>query len=237
MVSSATDLGIPLTLITEAVFARCLSAQKDERVAAAKVLTGPEPNPRATTKRSSDDVEMALYASKIISYAQGFALMSAMAQGVGLDDQQRRRGPDVARRLHHPQRLPGQDQGGVRPQSKADEPAGRSVLCRRDRTRPRLAGGERAPRRSSTASRCRPSARRWRTSTATAPAGCRPTCCRLSATTSAPTPTNGWIGRAASSSTRTGRAAAAPRRRRRIRFEERSRVTYKVGPLELGTSQ
>src|SRR5436305_15337290 len=43
MVGSATDLGIPLTLITEAVFARCLSAQKDERVAASKVLKGPEP--------------------------------------------------------------------------------------------------------------------------------------------------------------------------------------------------
>ena len=66
---------MPLTLITEAVFARCLSAQKDERVAAAKVLNGPEPRFTGDRKAFIDDVEMALYASKIISYAQGFALM------------------------------------------------------------------------------------------------------------------------------------------------------------------
>src|SRR5437762_2403376 len=67
MVASATDLGIPLTLITEAVFARCLSSQKDERVAAAKVLGGPEPRFTGEKKAFVDDVEMALYASKIIS--------------------------------------------------------------------------------------------------------------------------------------------------------------------------
>lgn len=83
MVGSATDLGIPLTLITEAVFARCLSAQKDERVAAAKVLRGPEPRFTGDKKTFIDDVEMALYASKIISYAQGFALLRAMAKESG----------------------------------------------------------------------------------------------------------------------------------------------------------
>src|SRR5437868_13932215 len=72
MVGSATDLGIPLTLITEAVFARCLSAQKDERAAAAQVLRGPERRPIAERDAFTRDVEMALYASKIISYAQGF---------------------------------------------------------------------------------------------------------------------------------------------------------------------
>src|SRR5579885_655573 len=65
MVASATDLGIPLTLITEAVFARCLSAQKDEREAAAKVLKGPEPRPAGEREALVRDVEMALYASKI----------------------------------------------------------------------------------------------------------------------------------------------------------------------------
>src|SRR5207245_1224165 len=81
MVASATDLGIPLTLITEAVFARCLSAQKEERVAAAKVLRKQE-----VARRKGDDssfigeAELALYASKIISYAQGFALMNAMSK-------------------------------------------------------------------------------------------------------------------------------------------------------------
>jgi 6-phosphogluconate dehydrogenase len=83
MVSSATDLGIPLTLITEAVFARLLSAQKEERVAAAKVLHGPEPKPPANREGFIGDVEAALYASKIISYAQGFALLRAMAKESG----------------------------------------------------------------------------------------------------------------------------------------------------------
>jgi 6-phosphogluconate dehydrogenase len=83
MVGSATDLGIPLTLITEAVFARCLSAQKEERTAAAGVLHGPVPHFRGDSEAFSRDVEMALYASKIISYAQGFALLRAMAQESG----------------------------------------------------------------------------------------------------------------------------------------------------------
>src|SRR5262245_39339043 len=62
MVASATDLGVPLTLITEAVFARMLSAQKDERVAASAVLKGPEPQFKGDRKAFIDDVEMALYA-------------------------------------------------------------------------------------------------------------------------------------------------------------------------------
>jgi 6-phosphogluconate dehydrogenase len=83
MVGSSLDLGIPLTLITEAVFARCLSSQKDERVAAAKVLHGPEPKLSGDKKAFVDDVESALYASKICSYAQGFALMNAMSKESG----------------------------------------------------------------------------------------------------------------------------------------------------------
>jgi 6-phosphogluconate dehydrogenase len=82
-VGSALDLGIPLTLITEAVFARSLSAQKEERVAAAGVLKGPEPRLTGDRKAFIDDVEMALYASKIVSYAQGFALLNAMARESG----------------------------------------------------------------------------------------------------------------------------------------------------------
>jgi 6-phosphogluconate dehydrogenase len=82
-VGSATDLGIPLTLITEAVFARCLSAQKEERVAAAGVLRGPEPRLTGGREAFVGDVEMALYASKIISYSQGFALLNAMARESG----------------------------------------------------------------------------------------------------------------------------------------------------------
>lgn len=83
MVGSATELGVPLTLITEAVFARCLSAQKEERVAAAKILHGPQPQATAEREGFVNDVEMALYASKIISYAQGFALLNAMSRDTG----------------------------------------------------------------------------------------------------------------------------------------------------------
>jgi 6-phosphogluconate dehydrogenase len=82
-VTSALDLGVPLTLIAEAVFARCLSAQKDERVAAAKVLKGPSAKFQGDAKAMVDGIEMALYASKIISYAQGYALMNAMGKESG----------------------------------------------------------------------------------------------------------------------------------------------------------
>jgi 6-phosphogluconate dehydrogenase len=83
MVGSATDLGVPLTLITEAVFARCLSAQKEERVAAARVLHGPETKFTGDREAFIQDVEAALYASKICSYAQGFALLNAMSKESG----------------------------------------------------------------------------------------------------------------------------------------------------------
>jgi 6-phosphogluconate dehydrogenase len=78
-VSAALDVGQPLTLIGEAVFARCLSALKDERVAAAQVLTGPRETFIGDTATMIDDLEQALYASKIISYAQGYQLMRAVA--------------------------------------------------------------------------------------------------------------------------------------------------------------
>src|SRR5512142_1973605 len=74
---SALDLGIPLTLIGEAVFARCLSAQKDERVAASKVLTGPKPSFNGDKKQFIDDLRNAVYASKLVSYTQGYLLMRA----------------------------------------------------------------------------------------------------------------------------------------------------------------
>ena len=76
---TALDLGIPLTLISEAVYARCLSAIKDERVAAAKVLRGPTPKFTGDRKAFIGDLAKALYASKIVSYAQGYELMRAAA--------------------------------------------------------------------------------------------------------------------------------------------------------------
>jgi len=76
----ALNLGQPLTLIGEAVFARCLSALKEERVAASKVLTGPKLKFKGDKKAFIDDLRQALYASKIVSYAQGYQLMRAAAK-------------------------------------------------------------------------------------------------------------------------------------------------------------
>jgi 6-phosphogluconate dehydrogenase len=77
---NALDLGIPLTAITEAVFARCLSALKGERVAASKILKGPESSAYTGDKLEFIDmVKEALYASKICCYAQGFEQLAAAA--------------------------------------------------------------------------------------------------------------------------------------------------------------
>ena len=78
---AALDEGMPLTLIGEAVFARCLSAIKDERVAASKKLKGPEAKKLTGKKKEQmvKDLQEALYASKIVSYAQGYQLMRAAA--------------------------------------------------------------------------------------------------------------------------------------------------------------
>jgi 6-phosphogluconate dehydrogenase len=82
---AALDEGMPLTLIGEAVFARCLSALKDERVKASKLLKGPEIEFTGEKAEIITDLEEALYASKIVSYAQGYQLMQAAAQSHGWD--------------------------------------------------------------------------------------------------------------------------------------------------------
>ncbi|TWT83609.1 6-phosphogluconate dehydrogenase, NADP(+)-dependent, decarboxylating [Planctomycetes bacterium CA13] len=80
---SALDIGQPLTLIGEAVFARCLSALKDERVDASKILSGPGTTFDGDKAAMVDDLKQALYASKIVSYAQGYQLMRAVAKEHG----------------------------------------------------------------------------------------------------------------------------------------------------------
>jgi 6-phosphogluconate dehydrogenase len=77
---AALDLGVPLTLIGEAVFSRCLSAQKDERVAASKILSGPKPSFSGDKKAFIEDLKQALFASKLVSYAQGYVLMREAAK-------------------------------------------------------------------------------------------------------------------------------------------------------------
>jgi 6-phosphogluconate dehydrogenase len=80
---SALNEGVPLTLIAEAVFARCLSAMKEQRVYASKILTGPTVSFKEEHLKFIDDLRKALYLSKIVSYAQGYELMKAAAISYG----------------------------------------------------------------------------------------------------------------------------------------------------------
>jgi 6-phosphogluconate dehydrogenase len=80
---SALDLGTPVTLIGEAVFARCLSAMKEERVAASKILSASVSKVSQDRKAFIEDVRRALYCSKIISYAQGYMLLREAAKEQG----------------------------------------------------------------------------------------------------------------------------------------------------------
>jgi 6-phosphogluconate dehydrogenase len=84
-VQSATDSGVPMTLVAEAVFARALSALKEERVAAAAVLGGPRPAFSGDRAAFVEDVREAVYAAKIVSYAQGFMLLRRAAAEHGWD--------------------------------------------------------------------------------------------------------------------------------------------------------
>ena len=82
-VVSALDLGVPLTLIGESVFSRCLSAQKELRVKASQAISGTKPHFSGDKTQFISDLEAALFASKIISYAQGYDLMMQAAKEYG----------------------------------------------------------------------------------------------------------------------------------------------------------
>jgi len=83
---ASLDEGIPLTLIGEAVYARCLSAIKEERVRASAILKGPAAGKFAGDKAAFiEDIRQALFASKIVSYAQGYALLRAAAKTYSWD--------------------------------------------------------------------------------------------------------------------------------------------------------
>ena len=92
---------MPVTLIGEAVFARCLSAIKDERVRSSKIFPAPNPQFTGDRKQFIDDIRQALYASKIISYAQ----VARGLERVQVDFEQLRYRIDVAWWLHHSLRL------------------------------------------------------------------------------------------------------------------------------------
>jgi 6-phosphogluconate dehydrogenase len=82
-VINSADLGIPITLIAEAVYARCVSALKDERVTASQALKGPKPRITGDGAKFVEQIRQALYASKIVSYTQGYMLMRAAATEYG----------------------------------------------------------------------------------------------------------------------------------------------------------
>jgi len=87
-VNAALEFGMPLTTIGEAVFARCLSAQKDERVSASKILPGPKPGllhglSEEDKQKHVDSIRDAVLAAKIVSYTQGYVLMRAAAKEYG----------------------------------------------------------------------------------------------------------------------------------------------------------
>ena len=117
-VISSADLGIPITLIAEAVYSRCVSAMKDQRVEAVEGLPGqrheipgrPPPvghgHPQGALRLEDHQLHPGLHAD------------AGRRPAVQVEPELRRHRPDVARRLHHPQRLPRQDQGGVRQESR-----------------------------------------------------------------------------------------------------------------------
>jgi 6-phosphogluconate dehydrogenase len=82
-VINSAELGIPITLIAEAVYARCVSAMKEERVTASQQLEGPKPAIKGDRAKFIEQIRQALYASKIVSYAQGYMLMRAAAKEYG----------------------------------------------------------------------------------------------------------------------------------------------------------
>ncbi len=82
-VLASLDFGAPLTLIGEAVYGRTLSALKDDRVEASKVLSGPKPKFEGDKKQFIEDLRLALFASKMVSYAQGYILMRYAAKEFG----------------------------------------------------------------------------------------------------------------------------------------------------------
>jgi hypothetical protein len=201
---SAFDMGIPLTLIIEAVLSRALSALKDERVAASGVLSGPKARIAGDRKAFILDLEEALYASKLISYTQGM-LMRRREEYSGINYGGI---APVAGRLHHPLGTWGRSRRpstGIR-----SSPTSCSIPTSGSRsTRRRRRGGASLRKPFRRASRCRRCPAAWPFSTATAANRCLQTYSRRSAIISARTPTSAWTSRPASTSTRTGPATGA----------------------------
>ncbi len=106
---SALDLGEPLSLITESVFARYISSLKDQRVAASKVLSGPQAQPAGDKAEFIEKVRRALYLGKIVSYAQGFSQLRAASEEYNWDLNYGEIAEDFPCWLHHPCAVPAEN--------------------------------------------------------------------------------------------------------------------------------
>ena len=232
---SAIAQSVVISTINAAVEARVISSRKDERVAASKIL--PQPKPKKFSgdrKQLTDAVRNALYASKIVSYAQGMELLGRSQQAIQLEPEFRRHRDHLARRLHHSRKISELHRRGLQARSaicticcsilisptssKIRRTTGALLLP------PRIEHGVAVPAFS---------ARRSLTSTVIARRVCHRTCCKLNAISSARTPTSGSISRAcftpngSSPSHATGRKTGRPKeglqtaRRRVIMWEGR----------------
>ncbi len=208
-VHNAIETNVPATLIAEAVFARCISALKDERVAASKLLGGPKRAFQGDKKAFAEDLFHALYAAKITSYAQGYMLMKEASKdyswklnygGIAL----MWRGGCIIR---------SQFLGKIK--EAYDKNPNLSNLLLDDFFRKEMSRSSEgwrnivsfsADSRSALPLRC---LRPLPFTMATAPKSCLLTCCRRSGTTSARTPMSGSTSRAGNSSIPTGPAPAA----------------------------
>ena len=200
----ALDLGVPSTLVTEAVYARCLSAMKDSRVRASRILSGPTGTYQGDKKEFVEQIRNALYASKICSYAQGFVQMQAAAQEHDwpLDFGSCAllwRGGCIIRAVFL-QRI--KDAFDADPNLENlllapyfTEAVEKAQASWRHVVKTAAELGIPTPAFS---------AALWRTTTGTAARPCRRTCCRRSATTSAPTPSSAPTSPAARCSTPSG---------------------------------
>ena len=148
---SALDLGVPLPLITESVFARVLSSLKDERVAASKQLAGPAAKAFGGDRKAFIDAVRSCAVSQQDRFLR--AGFRPAARGLGrirLEPRLRHHRADLARRLHHPRALPAGHHRRLRGRRRAGQPAAGAVLPRHRRELPGRAargGGCRGQRR------------------------------------------------------------------------------------------
>lgn len=135
-VQIALDLGVPVSAIAEAVFARSVSGHADLRDAS-RHLTGPTARRLGADEAAAfaDQVEQALYASKIVAYTQGFHEIAAEQRAVRLEHRPRQGRLDLARRMHHPGRVPRQDHQCLRSPAAAAQPPRRQEFRGGDRRR------------------------------------------------------------------------------------------------------